>query len=278
MKKISIVTNRIKDPAMKLAKKIAGMVSEISKDCKTLVLDLDDMDLKAVEGSDCVLVLGGDGTLLTVAKKTLSSKIPLIGVNLGTIGFLAEIEKKNIKPALEKLLKDDYVIEDRMMLTGEVIKTGKSVTKSSALNDVVLSRMGEQQLIGYRVYVNGLYLNDFYADGIILSTPTGSTAYNMSAGGSIVEPRAKLIMLTPVCPHTLSTRSIVLSATDKVTVEILESKGEKEVEVGVNLDGANAGILTTGDKVVISKAKNVTRLCRLSDMSFLEILQKKMNS
>lgn len=278
MKKYTIVSNYAKDPDLKLAYKLQKQMLRIEPKAKIGVYEMNNYSHADIEGSECIFVLGGDGTMLKVAKETSVNGIPLLGINLGALGFLAEVEVGNIKNAFEALLKGQYHIEDRMMLSGEVIINGKMVQKASALNDVVLSRRGDLQIIGYRVYVNGLYLNDFYADGIILSTPTGSTGYNMSAGGSIVEPKAKLMVLTPVCPHTLSNRSIMLSASDKVEVEILPPKGDKPVEVGVYFDGGNSRCLGVGDKVAITKSHKVTKLVKLSDMSFLVTLHNKMNS
>lgn len=164
-----------------------------------------------------------------------------------------------------------------MMLAGIVTCNGKVSSQLSALNDIVLIRRGDFQIIGYRIYVNGQYLNDFYGDGIILSTPTGSTGYNLSAGGPIVEPKAQLIVLTPVSPHSLSTRSIILSVEDRIEVEILPPKGEKNVEVGVCFDGGDDGILHSGDKVEIFRSPQVTRIIKLSDAGFLEVLHQKMS-
>lgn len=278
MKKYTIVSNSIKDPELKVAKKLKKQMLQVDADVEIGLYDMDDYGKSDIEGSECILVLGGDGTMLKVAKDTSDLGIPLLGVNLGTLGFLAEVEVSNVKKAFEALLCGNYSIEDRMMLSGDVFIDKKMVQKASALNDIVLSRRGDLQIIGYRIYVNGLYLNDFYADGIILSTPTGSTGYNMSAGGSIVEPKAKLMVLTPVCPHTLSNRSIMLSATDKVEVEILPPKGDRNIEVGVYFDGGNAQVLNQDDRVVITKSHKVTKLVKLSDMSFLETLHHKMNS
>ena len=275
MKKFIIVSNIVKDPELKIAYELEERMKKTGAEVCG-VHEMNDIKTVDVGICECVLVVGGDGTMLRVAKDIMDYGLPIIGVNLGDLGFLTEIEITNIENAIGAIMNDKYHIEERMMLDGVVCRENKLDKVTSALNDVVLSRRGDLQIIGYRVYVNGLYLNDFFADGIILSTPTGSTGYNMSAGGPIVEPKAQLMVLTPVSPHTLSTRSIMLSASDKVEVEILPPKGNKGIEVGVYFDGGDSKILTEGDKVSITKGHKVIRILKISDMSFLEVLHKKM--
>lgn len=282
MNKFYIVPNRIKDVDLK----VASLVEKELLRCDPLAsVTIEEANMngtgKAIRnipaGTECIIVLGGDGTLIRVAKDTVNCNIPLIGVNLGTLGYLAEVELSAVSGAMEKLVLDRYHLEERMMLAGIVTCNGKVSSQLSALNDIVLIRRGDFQIIGYRIYVNGQYLNDFYGDGIILSTPTGSTGYNLSAGGPIVEPKAQLIVLTPVSPHSLSTRSIILSVEDRIEVEILPPKGEKNVEVGACFDGGDDGILHSGDKVEIFRSPQVTRIIKLSDAGFLEVLHQKMS-
>lgn len=275
MKKFIIVSNIVKDAELKIAYELEARMKAIGAEVIG-VYEMNDIKDADISSCQCVLVVGGDGTMLRVAKDIMDYGLPIVGVNLGDLGFLTEIEICNIESAVEAIMQDKYHIEERMMLDGVVSRNNELEKITSALNDVVLSRRGDLQIIGYRVYVNGLYLNDFFADGIILSTPTGSTGYNMSAGGPIVEPKAQLMVLTPVSPHTLSTRSIMLSASDKVEVEILPPKGNKGIEVGVYFDGGDSKILTEGDRVSITKGHKVIRILKLSDMSFLEVLHKKM--
>lgn len=277
MKRFVIISNEIKDNGLVLAGQIKEKMLELNSEVTVSMYEMDTDYIKDIRDAQCILVLGGDGTLLRVAKDTVSLGIPVIGVNLGAIGFLAEVEPKNIDTAIKALINDEYHMDERMMISGSVCKKGVKSEGTVAFNDVVLSRRGELQVVGYRVYVNDLYLNDFYADGMIVSTPTGSTGYNMSAGGSIVEPMASLLVLTPVCPHTLSTRSIILSSADAVRIEVLPPKGDRAVEVGVYFDGRNEVVLTEGDSVLVSKTEETIKLCRISDQSFLEVLNKKFN-
>ncbi len=277
MKNFCIISNSIKDSELEKAHIIRNVIEQRRMDTTVTVMDLCCENLKIPKATEGIIVLGGDGTLLSVAKKTMYCELPLIGVNLGALGYLAEVEMSSIESAVDKLLLDQFKIEERMMLAGNVCISGEETKQSCALNDVVLCRRGDLQVIGYRVTVNGLYLNNFYADGMIISTPTGSTGYNLSAGGSIVEPLARLIVLTPVCPHTLNTRSIMLSPEDRIEIEVLPPKGMKPVEVGAYFDGTSTGIMGPGDRVNVFGAKEVTRIIKLSNDGFLEILHKKMS-
>ena len=179
-----------------------------------------------------------DGTLLKAAGDLMEQEIPLLGVNLGTLGYLAEVEIGNIETALDKLLRDEYTREARMMLSGGVFREGRNVVHDFALNDIVISRCGSLQILHFHIYVNGRFLNGYGADGMIVATPTGSTGYNMSAGGPIVEPGASLLLLTPICPHTLNTRSIVLAPDDEVVIEIPEGRENCVQKVEASFDGS----------------------------------------
>lgn len=205
----------------------------------------------------------------------MDSDIPLLGINLGTLGYLAEVESACAEEAVEKLFRDEYVREERMMLTGRV-QTGEGKERY-ALNDIVISRCGSLQILNVRIYVNDRFLNNYCADGVIVATPTGSTGYNLSAGGPIVEPSARLLLLTPICPHTLNTRSIVFSPEDEITVEIPEGKDGNEQVVEANFDGSNTITLRTGDRILIRRSDRTTGIVRLNTESFLTVLHKKMS-
>ena len=226
--------------------------------------------------TDCILVLGGDGTLLQTARDTVGLGIPLLGINLGTLGFLAEVEKSGITDALDHLMQDSYEIMDRMLLSGSVIRDGKELLKAHALNDIVVNRCGHLMVLNYEVLVNGQLLCHYKADGMILASPTGSTGYNMSAGGPIVEPGARLMVMTPICPHTLNTRSIILSPEDQVEIVIAEGRDGQAQQAEVNFDGGQAQILTTGDRIRVHQSEQVVRLLHINKVSFLQMLHKKM--
>lgn len=231
-------------------------------------------DREAVPGwIECAIVLGGDGTLIQAARDLAGSNIPLLGVNMGTLGYLAQIgREEDILPALDELIADHYGLEQRIMLKGTVISDGRVIAEDIALNDIVLSRMG-LNMLRFNLSIDGEFLNDYSADGIIAATPTGSTAYNLSAGGPIAVPDSEMILLTPICPHTLNSRSVVL-APDRV-IE-LEITGRGETGKFLSFDGDTQVNLKNGDLVRIERSETVTTLIRLKKVSFLENLRDRM--
>lgn len=280
MKHFFLIANKAKDPDGSYTDRIAVYLRKHGATVSCLINDRESEPILAPEGAQCAIVLGGDGTLLKAAGDLMEREIPLLGVNLGTLGYLAEVEIGSIEPALDKLLCGAYTKEARMMLAGDVLHAGKSHTYDGhefALNDIVISRCGSLQILHFNIYVNGRFLNGYGADGIIVATPTGSTGYNLSAGGPIVEPGASLLLLTPICPHTLNTRSIILSPEDEVTIEIPEGRDRTVQTVEASFDGAHKVTLQTGDKIVIKKASKTTEILKLNTESFLEILHKKMS-
>ena len=233
--------------------------------------------LQATSGDvDCMLVLGGDGTVLQAARDARRLNIPIIGVNLGTLGYMTEIEPDGLEEALDRLIAGDYQQESRMMLKGTAFLSEGFTEEGWALNDIVISRSGSLQIIKFNIYVNGQFLHDYDADGVIVTTPTGSTGYNLSAGGPLVEPKARLIMVTPICPHTLNQRSIILSPEDVVDIEILQGREGKIQTVEANFDGSHMIPLRTGDRVRVVKSEKSTEFIQLNRVSFLEMLHKKM--
>ena len=227
---------------------------------------------------DAIIVLGGDGTMLAAAREYVGRHIPFIGVNLGTLGYLTEIEADKLESALDMLIDDKYDIEIRMMLSGIPVIGGESMNPQTALHDIVINRKGALHVINFNIYVNGRMLSTYSADGMIISTPTGSTAYNLSAGGPIVEPRARLIMMTPVCSHTMvNNRTIVLADDDVIDIEIGKYKAGEQQEVDASFDGRCPVNLNEGDKIRIIRSDKVTKIIKLSRASFLDTLQKKMS-
>ena len=185
---------------------------------------------KIPKETQCIIVLGGDGTLLQAARDIQAafdkrrSQIPLLGVNLGNLGFLAEVDRSSVYQALDKLVADIYEVEERMMLSGTVYRGKEVIGQDIALNDIVIVREGPPRVIRFKNFVNNEYLNSYNADGIIISTPTGSTGYSLSVGGPIVSPSGEMTIMTPIAPHTLNSRSIVFPAEDVITVEMGEGR------------------------------------------------------
>ena len=270
MKHFLTITNVYKDKDLRVTKKIQDYICKKGGTCECFVSTGEDVKHAAPEkdqvpeNTECVIVLGGDGTLIRAASKMVEHHLPLIAVNLGTLGYLCELEPS--------------IVEERMMLTGYAIKNGVKTEPSLALNDIVIHRTGALSIVNLIVSVNGEYLNRIRADGIIISTPTGSTGYNMSAGGPIVDPKAKIILITPINAHNLNSTSIVIGADDEVTIEIGPRRSQKDEMVEVSFDGDNAVELKVGDRFIIRQASEVTRICRLSRTSFFENLRKKMQT
>ena len=279
-----IITNKDKDPGFQTTRFVKEYLEKRGKKCtirENMVESGGNYKYTDAAGIpddvDCVLVLGGDGTLLQASRDLTERDLPLLGINMGTLGYLAEVERKGIEPALERLLAGEYQIVSRMMISGEVYHQGKKVMEDLALNDIVIGRYGRLRIIDFKIYVNGEYLNRYSADAMVISTPTGSTGYSLSAGGPIVSPEASMLLMTPVAPHTLNTRSIILPDDAEITVEMLPGHSRSGDDAEVTFDGDTSVRLTCTDKVVIRKAVKKTRLIKINQISFLEVLRTKMN-
>ncbi len=281
MKKFLIATNSLKDENLILTSKISdyikihgGQVLSVTGDSKNGMFYEDGND----SDFDCVIALGGDGTILKAGRDLRHLNIPIVGVNLGTLGFLAEIEPDQIFPVIDRLMKDEYELEPRMNLKGMVYKKNQEnpIVEDIAMNDIVVSRAGFSRIIGLKVYVNGKVIDIYEADGIIVSTPTGSTGYNLSAGGPIVSPKTDLIILTPISPHSLTAKSMIFSSEDEVIVEVLKMRKAQEEEAIVSFDGQEGTKLSAGDRIVVHKADSVTNMVKLFDVNFVEVLKEKL--
>ena len=272
MERFFVVTNEGKDKDGQVTGRVKALLEARGKSCTLCEDAWKDMTADSMpKDIDCAIVIGGDGTLIGVAR-LLKKEVPIMGINMGTLGYLTEIEVDRIEESLDQILSGHYMLEDRMMLDGIFDDGGENV----ALNDIVLSRKGNLRIIHFNVYVNGTLLNSYEADGIVISTPTGSTAYNLSAGGPIVEPTASLVVITPICSHALNTSSIVLSSEDEIEIEIGAGREGSQEEVFVTFDGADTVVLKTGDRVRVRRAEAYTKIMKLSKVSFLETLRRKM--
>ena len=274
MKRFFIVTNDGKDTDYKVTNKIKQLLEDAGKSC---VLCEKDKNKKIVKESipediDCAIVIGGDGSLIEVARALPEHDIPILGINMGTLGYLTEVEVAHIDEAIAKIISNEFTTENRMMLEG-LFENGN---RDISLNDIIVSRKGVLRVIHFDLFVDGELLNSYEADGVIISTPTGSTAYNLSAGGPIVQPTAAMIVITPICSHALNTSSIVLSADAEIVIRVGEGRNGTIEEVLVAFDGADMVTLFTGDSVTIRKAAAATKIMKLSKVSFLEILRRKM--
>ena len=283
MDRFYIITNSDKDPNLKITGKITDYLKEHNRNCEVQQAErkhegtyhYTDPD-KIPDNTQCIIVLGGDGTLLQAARDVVHKEIPLLGINLGNLGFLAEVDLSSLYSALDQLMADDYEVEERMMLEGRVYRGKELIGKDIALNDIVIHWTEFMSLLRLYVYVNGKPLNTYEADGILVATPTGSTGYNISAGGPIVEPKARMLLLTPINAHDLNARSIVLGDEDVIEIEIGTRRYQADEKACVSFDGDTVMQLQVGDKVRITRASNSIRICKLNNQSFLEILRKKM--
>ncbi|HSH68861.1 MAG TPA: NAD(+)/NADH kinase [Deferrisomatales bacterium] len=224
-------------------------------------------------GVDLVVVLGGDGTLLSAVRALAGCEVPVLGVNLGRLGFLTEIALDELYPALERVLAGEIRTEPRTMLTCAVARAGRTVATYQVLNDVVLNNGALARISDFSVRVDGCRVSNYRSDGFIVSTPTGSTAYNLSAGGPIVSPDLAAFVLTPICPHTLTHRPILVP--DSAVVEIcLEFKNG---EVYLTLDGQQGVELAVGDVVRVARAAHRVLLVRSPERDFFQVLRSKLH-
>ena len=286
MKKFALLTNYSKDRKLVYTRLIETYITEnggthwvpehISEpdDDGDQRYDLSDMPADI----ECVIVLGGDGTLLQAAREMLDRHIPLLGINLGTLGFLTSAEKSELPGCLDSVLDDSCSIDERMMLRGSVYHGQEKIQTNIALNDVIITRAGFSRLVELKIYVNGELLSIYNADGIIVSTPTGSTGYSLSAGGPIIFPQTDVMFITPICPHSLQARSLVVSGEDRIMIEIGRRRKTQKEEAMVTFDGRSAQELETGDRIEIYKAQETTQLIRLKGRSFYQVLQNKIGT
>ena len=281
MDKFFIIANRQKDKELKTARKVEAYLNSKGKSCilreetseqKARSNHYTDVE-KIPKDVECIIVIGGDGTLLQAARDVVNRQIPLLGINMGTLGYLAEIDRSSIDGALNHLMLDEYTIEKRMMLNGKVYHKEELIAEDVALNDIVIGRDGPLHVTRFHNYVNGEFLNSYTADGIIIATATGSTGYSLSAGGPIVSPETNILIMTPVAPHTLNTRSVIFPAEDEITVEIGEGSQGCEAKAVVSFDGDTNVPMRTADRVAIRRSVKDTQIIKISNISFLEVLK-----
>lgn len=278
MKKIHIVCKKKKDDAIKLARHI---IDEFGKD-NDIYLDEESarslgyekqVEIEHIgEGANFIIVLGGDGTLLSVSRHGSGNDVPILGINLGSLGFLTESSVEELPAMLNAVMKGRYNISKRIMIDVSVNREKEKVFEFTILNDAVITKDALARIIDIETYVNDDYLATFRGDGLILSTPTGSTGYSLSAGGPILYPSLKNIIVTPICPHTLTNRPIILPE-DTTIRAILLSRDERVV---LTLDGQIGFPLEYGDEVVVKQSSRIVSLIKSSSKGYFEILRTKL--
>ena len=275
-----IMTNRPKDPSLAVTERIRAFLEERGARVSVFADNEDASRLGLAADTDgaasCMIVLGGDGTMLRAAKETAFSRIPLLGVNLGTMGYLAEVEVASLEEALERLLRKDYRVEERMMLSGSVRRGdgSRETAQLDALNDVTVTRCGPMQVVPLRIWVNGQMLSSYGADGIVIATPTGSTGYSLAAGGPILDSEMSALIITPVCPFTLSNRPLVLGANEVITMKVDEGQ---RTELMLTVDGQQYFELQEGDDIIVEKSRSRALLISSGVRNYTQVLSTKLN-
>lgn len=283
MKKVAILPNVEKDTGLETTKRLVGYLLE--KGCQpqlsNRVAELAGMPQYAKEEadlyhhSDLLISLGGDGTLLGIGRRTARFDKPILGINLGTLGFLTAEEKNHAEEAIDKVLSGEYKLEKRMMLECSIAKGEERTEGIIALNDICITRGNLYKILEFHVFINNEYVDTLLADGVIICTPTGSTAYNLSAGGPVLKADAQIMAITPISPHTLTSRPIVVSAEDVVTVEVRPSR--EDTPFTVSADGQDNHTLTGKNVVQIRKASVCTTIIKTKPQSFYDVLRHKLS-
>ncbi|MCR5147910.1 MAG: NAD(+)/NADH kinase [Eubacterium sp.] len=225
-----------------------------------------------IEGSDAMIVLGGDGTVLRAVHAMKAYNIPMIGVNLGTVGFLAEVELWRMNDMVKKLMSGEYKTEEKMMLKGRI-----GDNTYTALNDMVVYRTGKLQVVAVKIFVNGEFLETYTGDGVIVSTPTGSTGYNLSAGGPLVAPSTKVIILTPISPHSLVNKSFVFSSDDEITLSIDDKICDERYTVEAAFDAYEIQRVYDKEKCYVSLSDKSVTFISIYNRNFYDILRQRIN-
>ena len=222
--------------------------------------------------ADVLLVLGGDGTMLNAARLAEERSIPILGVNMGGLGFLTEVRLENLYPSLERVFANDFVLDERLMLRTHIHRHGETVAQGVVLNDVVISKGTLARMIELKIAIQGRFVTNLRGDGLIVSSPTGSTAYSLSAGGPIIDPAVQSLILTPICPHTLTHRPLIVPG----NVEIEVTLTSKDDGAMATLDGQVGVAITQGDTVVIQTSEHRTRLIRFPESNYYDVLREKL--
>lgn len=266
----------IKEPLLMLADFLrARQVKVFLEENTAQCLDIKDCTSIHIDSigahANLAVVLGGDGTMLTVARALVNHSIPLVGINRGRFGFLTDVSTKSILDSISSILDGEYTLEQRILLGSGIVREGKVLSEGCALNDVVVSKGGLARLIEIEVTIDGQFVQRQRSDGLIVSTPTGTTAYALSAGGPILHPVLEAIALVPICPHTLSNRPFAISSTSTVEITLVHAEDAR-----VHLDGQFHAELSNGDKVVVKRLNKTVTLLHPRGHSHYEMLRNKL--
>lgn len=286
MKNIGIISNNEKQEAIEIAREVYDYLIKKDRGIRVFLVETDKMpevfglpsvsEKEFSSKSDVIISIGGDGTFLRASKYSFLKEIPVMGINVGNLGFLTVVETSNMYEALDRLLENKYEIEKRMLLEGRFFKNRKVIENKElpyiALNEFAITRSMLGKIIRFEIIVNKISIKKFAADGIIISTPTGSTAYSLSAGGPIVEPKSEVIIITPICPHTLLSRSIILSPENELEI-MISSRNETD---SIGIDGKTEQVSIKPDHIFkVKKSKSKLKLITFNKDTFFKVFKEK---
>jgi len=278
--RVGILVNETKPQALELKAGLMGWLENkgVEVVCPGDIYCLESTGMEDVRdsfrGLDLILVLGGDGTLIHASLVLAGLEVPLLGINLGHLGFLTSLEMDNLHEGLERFMAGEYRVEERMMLDVSLVREGEVLEEYLALNDAVVSKDAFARMVDIEIRIDGQKVDRYSADGLIIATPTGSTAYSLSAGGPIVVPSFSAMILTPICAHTLYSRPMVIPADALVEVELTKSSSE----VMLTSDGQTGVRMRVGDSVRVRKSDRSVRFVKFGDRSFFDVLHEKLSS
>ena len=268
--KVGIISNEEKDVNLQFTNELAAFIESLGK--QVVVRKIGDENCT---GCDFFIALGGDGTMLRAAKVASQGQTPILGINLGTLGYLTDVEKTGAQAAVQRVFDGEFKFEKRIMLDAIVETKTETINFSPALNECVISRGHLSKMVGLEIYINDEYIDFYRADGLIVATPTGSTAYNLSAGGPVLPPDSHMIALTPVCSHNMFSRPLVLSASDVVRIKPVCGHA---ADNHLNLDGDVTHALTNDAVVTIRKSNLYATIIKTTNKGFYEVFRAKMSA
>ncbi len=278
VKTIGLVINSYKEQIIQIGRQLVALLQQqqvsviaIGKEAEALQLT-PSVEEDFCQQAQIVLVIGGDGTMLRAARTVYGREIPLLGINQGYLGFLTEVEVENLSESLQQLLRGNYTIERRMMLSARVYRDDVCIADVNALNDMVVTKGALSRIIKMELYMGEQLVDRYHGDGLIFSSPTGSTGYSLSAGGPIVHPEMDVCIVAPICPHSLIARPIIFSPQHGLTVRLDSNNAPAMLTV----DGQNGVELEKGDRIEIGKAEHDTRLIVLENRNFFAVLREKL--
>lgn len=279
--RIGVVVNRPKDTGLRCTERV---IRRLESHGFHVLVEADIRDAigmgtpvsgeEVFSTSDFLICLGGDGTFLKTARRTIGCEKPVLGINLGSLGFLAEVETDQIESALDRLAAGEMTISPRLVLQARVIRDGRIVHAEHALNDAVVTRMAVSRIVELHVFVDDQYVDTFPSDGLIVATPTGSTAYTLSAGGPIVQPEVPLMVITPICPHILYSRSFIAPVTSRLTVRVGDGRSANAM---LSCDGQEGFALELNDVVEVVQAPERILFASVVRVNFYEVLRAKIH-